>query len=96
MGKHPPPKSKTDATLGDRYYLGWWFPAYGSKTDVTMGEYNPEKLYIVAVGCKHTGYKALMAGLVTEWIYDAFAGKLTYICINFTGLTNSMNSPTSC
>ena len=49
---------------------------------LTLGEYNPEKLYIVAVGCKHTGYKALMAGLVTEWIYDAFAGKLSYLCIN--------------
>ena len=52
-------------------------------------------LYIVAVGCKHTGYKALMAGLVTEWIYDAFAGKPSYICITFF-FTNSMNSPTSC
>ena len=30
-------------------------------------------IYIVAVGRKHTGYKSLMAGLVTEWIYDAFA-----------------------
>ena len=27
----------------------------------------------MAVGCKHTGYKSLMAGLATEWIYDAFA-----------------------
>lgn len=40
-------------------------------------------LYIVAVSCKHTGYKALIAGLVTEWIYDAFAGKPSYICITF-------------
>jgi hypothetical protein len=29
--------------------------------------------YIVAVGCGHTGYKSLMAGLVTEWILNAFA-----------------------
>lgn len=30
-------------------------------------------IYMLAVGCEHTGYKFLMAGLVTEWIYDAFA-----------------------
>ena len=35
----------------------------------------------LAVGCKHTGYKSLMAGLVTEWIYDAFAGISSFICI---------------
>ena len=50
---------------------------------------------MLAVGCEHTGYKSLMAGLVTEWIYDAFAGKPSYICITFF-LTNSMNSPISC
>jgi hypothetical protein len=49
----------------------------------------------LAVGCKHTGYKSLMAGLGTEWIYDAFAGKSSFICITFF-FTNSMNSPTSC
>ena len=32
-------------------------------------------ILLLAVGCKHTGYKSLMAGLVTEWIYNAFAGK---------------------
>ena len=40
-------------------------------------------IYILAVGCEHTGYKSLMAGLVTEWIYDAFAGKSSFQCITF-------------
>ena len=42
---------------------------------LTLGEYNPVHCvnYLLAVGCEHTGYKSLMAGLVTEWIYDAFA-----------------------
>ena len=38
-----------------------------------MNYYMSYSFYIVAVGCEHTGYKSLMAGLVTEWIYDAFA-----------------------
>ena len=37
----------------------------------------------LAVGRKHTGYKSHMAGLVTEWIYDAFAGIPSFICITF-------------
>ena len=47
----------------------------------------------LAVGCKHTGYKSLMAGLVTEWIYDAFAGKSSFICITlfFTRLYELTN-----
>ena len=40
-------------------------------------------LLLLAVGCKHTGYMSLMAGIVTEWIYDAFAGIPSYICITF-------------
>jgi hypothetical protein len=40
------------------------------------------KSYLV-VGCKHTGYKSLMAGLGTEWIYDAFAGTSSSIYITF-------------
>jgi hypothetical protein len=37
------------------------------------------------------------AGLGTEWIYDAFAGKSSFKCfILHTFSLNSMNSPTSC
>jgi predicted ABC-type sugar transport system permease subunit len=41
---------------------------------LTLGEYNPVRgvNYLLAVGCEHTGCKSLMAGLATEWIYDAF------------------------
>ena len=49
----------------------------------------------LAVGCKHTGYKSLMAGLGTEWIYDAFAGEIFiqmfYIAYLFTRLCELTN-----
>ena len=58
-------------------------PRLWVQNDATMGEYNPVHCinYLLAVGRKHTGYNSLMAGLVTEWIYDAFAGKYSFICI---------------
>lgn len=36
------------------------------------------------------------AGLATEWIYDAFAGKSSFKCNVFHFTLDSMNSPTSC
>ena len=37
------------------------------------------------------------AGLGTEWIYDAFAGKASFKCFTLHSFSlNSMNSPTSC
>ena len=45
--------------------------------------YTNKTISYLAVGCKHTGYKSLMAGLATEWIYDAFAGKSSFICMTF-------------
>ena len=52
-------------------------------------------IYILhlAVGRKHTGYKSLMAGLGTEWIYDAFAGKSSFTCnvFHFTQLYELTN-----
>ena len=50
---------------------------------VLMNLYMSLLYYMLAVGCEHTGYKSLMAGLATEWIYDAFAGKSSFICITF-------------
>ena len=55
---------------------------------ITMPLHQPYDWFItnllhLAVGCKHTGYKSLMAGLGTEWIYDAFAGKSSIHCITF-------------
>ena len=40
---------------------------------VVMNLYISKSYYFVAVGCEHTGYKSLMAGLATEWIHNAFA-----------------------
>ena len=34
--------------------------------------------YMLAVGCEHTCYKSLMAGLATEWIHDAFAVRIFF------------------
>jgi hypothetical protein len=40
---------------------------------VLMNLYMSLLYYMLAVGCEHTGCKSLMAGVATEWIFNAFA-----------------------